>query len=97
MKVSLLWAQLTAGIDSAVAMIEDSTKEFLMVLIGEGSFNHPSPRRRSTGASLAPATTTPCKENAPATQATLMFPPWMAVPRPETIFPFERHHAQHEG
>jgi hypothetical protein len=28
------------------AMIEDSTKEFLMTSRGEGSFSHPSPRRR---------------------------------------------------
>jgi hypothetical protein len=46
------------------AMIEDSAEEFLMASIGEGSFGRPSPRRRSTGASLAPSTTTSWMENA---------------------------------
>jgi hypothetical protein len=41
------------------AMIEDSTEEFLTTSSGEGSFGLPSFRRRSTGASLAPITTTP--------------------------------------
>jgi hypothetical protein len=40
-------------------MIEDSTREFLTMLSGKGSFSLPSPKRRSTGASLAPDTTTP--------------------------------------
>jgi hypothetical protein len=40
-------------------MIEDSTEEFLTALSGKGSFGLPSPRRHSTGASLAPDTTTP--------------------------------------
>jgi hypothetical protein len=40
------------------ARIEDSTKEFVPTSSGEGSFRHPSPRRRRMGASFAPTTTT---------------------------------------
>jgi hypothetical protein len=46
------------------AMIEDLAEEFLTVSSGEGSFGLLSPRRRDTGASLAPTTTTPWMENA---------------------------------
>jgi hypothetical protein len=53
------------------ATIEDSTEEFLIASSGEGSFSHPSPRRRSTWASLTPATTTTWKENA---LPTMIFP-----------------------
>jgi hypothetical protein len=67
-------------------MIEDFTEKFLMVSSREGNLSNPSPRRRSTGALLAPATTTTWKENAPATT---MFPPQTVMPRSETNFPFE--------
>jgi hypothetical protein len=49
------------------ATMEDSTEEFLTASSGEGSFNHTSPRQRTTRASFSPATTTTRKENAPAT------------------------------
>jgi hypothetical protein len=49
------------------AMIENSVEEFLTVSSGDGSFGLPSSRRCSTGASLAPMTTTPWMKNAPAT------------------------------
>jgi hypothetical protein len=39
-------------------MIEESTEEFLTASSGEGSFGLPSPRRRGTGASLAPLAAT---------------------------------------
>jgi hypothetical protein len=67
-------------------MIEDSTEEFLTECSGEGCFGHPSPRRRSMGASLTLATTTTWKENA---LATMMFSPWMAAPWLKTNFPLE--------
>jgi hypothetical protein len=76
------------------AMIEHSTEEFLMVSSGEGSLSHPSPRRCSARASLAPATTTTWKKNTPATTT---FPPRMVAPQPETNLPVERCHAHHEG
>jgi hypothetical protein len=41
------------------AMIEDSTKEFLVAFGREGSFGLPSHRRHGAGASLAPIKTTP--------------------------------------
>jgi hypothetical protein len=69
------------------AMIGDSTDEFLMVPSGEGCFGLLSPRRRGTGALLAPITTTPQMENALVAQATTTVPPWMAAPWPETSFP----------
>jgi hypothetical protein len=47
------------------ATIEDSTKEFLTMSSGEGSFSLHSPRRRGTGASLAPVTTTPWLKDIP--------------------------------
>jgi hypothetical protein len=59
------------------ATIGDSTEEFLTASSGEGCFSNPSPIRCSSGASLAPVTTTTWKENAPTTT---MFPPWTAVP-----------------
>jgi hypothetical protein len=45
------------------ATMEDSTEEFLTASSRKGSLDHPSPRRRSTGASFAPATTTTRKVN----------------------------------
>jgi hypothetical protein len=36
------------------AMIKDSTEEFLMASGNEGSFDHPSPRGRSTGSLARP-------------------------------------------
>jgi hypothetical protein len=71
------------------ALIEDSAEEFLMVSSGDRGFGLPSPRRRGMGVSVAPIQTTPWMENAPATQATTMVPPWMVVPQPETGLPFE--------
>jgi hypothetical protein len=59
------------------ATMEDPIEEYLMASSGEGSFGHPSPKRRSMWASFAPATTTTQKENAPAT---MRFPLWMVVP-----------------
>jgi hypothetical protein len=76
------------------SMIEDSPKEFLTASSREGSFSHLSPRWRSTGAPLAPMTTTTRKENA---LATMMFPPQMVVPWPETNQLSKRHHAHHKG
>jgi hypothetical protein len=69
------------------AMRGNSTKEFLKVPSGEGSFGLPSPRRHGTGASLTPITTTPQMENALATQSTMTVPPWMAALQPETGLP----------
>jgi hypothetical protein len=48
------------------ALVEDSTEEFLPASSGERSFDHPSPRRHSTGASFAPTTTTTWKRSTPA-------------------------------
>jgi hypothetical protein len=79
------------------AIIENSTKEFLMMPSGEGSFSHPSPRRHGTGVSLAPVTTTTRMENAPAARAMMMIPPWTVAPQLEIGLRFERHHAYHEG
>jgi hypothetical protein len=62
------------------AMTEDFTEEFLTASRGERSFGLPSPRRRGTGASLAPITTMPWMEKAPATQATMTVSPRMVVP-----------------
>jgi hypothetical protein len=76
------------------AMIEDSSEEFLTAPSRERRFGHPSPRWRSTGASFAPTTIATWKENAPATTR---FPPRMAVPRPETNHPSERHRTHYEG
>jgi hypothetical protein len=76
------------------AKMEDSSKEFLMPLRGEGSFGPPSYRQRNTGASFTPATTTKRKENA---LATMRFPLRMVAPCLETNHPSERHHAHHEG
>jgi hypothetical protein len=45
-----------------------------------GGFGLPSLKRHGTGAPLAPVTTTPWMENAPATQAMMMVPPQMATP-----------------
>jgi hypothetical protein len=56
------------------AMIEDSTEVFLTTSSGEGSFGLPCSRSSSTGAPLAPTTTSPRKENALAIQAMMMFP-----------------------
>jgi hypothetical protein len=75
------------------ATIEDSTEEFLTMSSREGSFSHPSPRWRSTGGSFAPTTTT-WKESA---LTMVGFPPRTAVPRLETIYPFEQCHTHHEG
>jgi hypothetical protein len=54
------------------ALVEDSTEEFLTASSGEGSFGHPYPRWRSTGASFAPTTTAIGKGG---TLATTRFPP----------------------
>jgi hypothetical protein len=78
-------------------MIGDSTEEFLMALSGEGSFGLPSPRRHGTGASLAPVTTTPWKENALAAQATMMVPSQMMTSWLKVGLPFERRHARQAG
>jgi hypothetical protein len=75
------------------AMIKDSTEEFLIVSSGEGSFDHLSPRR-NMGASLAPATTTIWKENAPAM---MLFSLQTVAPQSETNFPLEWCHAHHQG
>jgi hypothetical protein len=69
------------------AMVEDSTEEFLIASSGQGSLGHPSPRRRSMGASFATTTAATWKENAPAMTR---FPP-------ENNHPSERHHTHHEG
>jgi hypothetical protein len=74
-------------------MIEDSIEEFLTPSCGEGSFGHPSPRRRSTESSLTSATTTTWKENA---LAMMKFCPWTTTPWPETNFPLEWCHTYHE-
>jgi hypothetical protein len=70
-------------------MIEDYVEEVLTTSRGEGSFELPFPRWRSTGASLAPTTTTPWMENAPATQAMTTVSQWMVAPWLETSLPFE--------
>jgi hypothetical protein len=76
------------------ATIEDSAEEFLIASSGGGSFCHPSPRRRNTGAPFASTTTATWKENAPATTR---FPPWTVEPQPKTNHPSEWHRAHHEG
>jgi hypothetical protein len=73
------------------ATIEDSAEEYLTASSGEGGIDHLSPRRRSTGASLAPTSTTTWMV-APFTTRFLL---WMAVPRPETNYLSEWCH--HEG
>jgi hypothetical protein len=67
-----------------LAMIEDSTEEFLMASSREGSFGLPSPRSCSTRPSLAPVTTMPWIEDVPAAQATMMVPLCTAALRLET-------------
>jgi hypothetical protein len=64
-------------------------EEFLTASSGEGSFFLPSPRWRGMRASLAPITTTPRTENAPAALAMMTVPPADAAPRSETGLPFE--------
>jgi hypothetical protein len=59
-----------------------------MASSGEGSFGHPFPRRRNTGGSFAPTTTT-WKESAPTTMG--------FSPRTETNHSSEQCHAHHEG
>jgi hypothetical protein len=66
------------------AMIEVSTKDFLIASCGEGTISLPSPRRHNMRASLAPATTTPWMENAPAIQAMTTVLPWTVAPRPKS-------------
>jgi isopentenyl phosphate kinase len=65
-------------------MIEDSTEEFLMVVSGEGSFGHPSPRWHSTSALLIPTTTTPSLKDildiATAQQVRAPFSVWLRPP-----------------
>jgi hypothetical protein len=63
------------------AMTKESTEEFLTVSGREGSFNLPSTRRRSAGAPLTLAATTP----------------WMVAPWPETNLLIERCHTHHRG
>jgi hypothetical protein len=58
-------------------------------MIEDGSFSLPSPRRRGTGSSLAPVTTTPWMENSLATQATTTVPPQMTTPQVKSILSFE--------
>jgi hypothetical protein len=77
------------------AMIEDSTKEFLTVLSGEGSISLISSRGRGVGASLALTTTPTLMENYPTTHHTMKVPTWTAVPRLETNP--ERHCSHHGG
>jgi hypothetical protein len=79
------------------AMIEDFAQLFLMVSCGEGSFDFPSPRRHGTGASLAPVTTMPLMEDAPAAQAMMTVPLRMTVLHLEIGLSFERRHAHHRG
>jgi hypothetical protein len=55
-----------------------------------GELRPPFSRKARHGASLALITTTPWKENAPATQATTTVPPWTAAPRPESGLPFKQ-------
>jgi hypothetical protein len=57
----------------------------------EGGVNHLSPRRGSTGASLAPTSTMTWKEAPSMTRLPLR----MVVPQPKTNYPSERCH--HEG
>jgi hypothetical protein len=63
---------------------------------GEGIFGLPSPKRRDTGASLAPMTTTPWIENASTAKAMVTVPLRMAAPWPEIGLLFEQHYALHE-
>jgi hypothetical protein len=77
-------------------MVEDSTEEFLMVPSGEGIFGLPSPKWHDTGASLAPVTTTPWKENAPTAKAMMTVTPRMVAPWPKISLLFKQHHALHE-
>jgi hypothetical protein len=73
------------------AMIVDSAEEYLTVSSGERVIDHLSPRQHSTGALLAPTSTTTWKE-APSM---MRFPLRMVVPRSETNYLSERRH--HEG
>jgi hypothetical protein len=77
--------------------IYTAAEVFFIASGGEGSFDVPSPKRCSAGASLAVALTTPWMENAPATQATMTVPPRMAVLQQETNLLVERCHARHRG
>jgi hypothetical protein len=78
-------------------MIEDSAKELLTALSGEGSFVVPSPRRRGMGASLASNTTTQWMEDALAALAMMIVPPRMVVAWLETGLSSERCTTHHEG
>jgi hypothetical protein len=55
-------------------MIEDSYMELHTSSSGDEGFRLPSPMTHGTGAPLAPITTTPSMENAPAAQAMVMVP-----------------------
>jgi hypothetical protein len=79
------------------AMTKESIEEFLTVSGREGSFDLPSTRRRSAGAPLALAVTTPWMENAPTTQAATMVPSRMVAPWLETNLLIERCHTHHRG
>jgi hypothetical protein len=92
MKVPFLWAQLTIGrLPHSGPRSRTLHEEYLMASIGEGGIDHLSPRRHSTGASLAPTSTTTWKQ-APSTTR---FSMWMAVLQPETNYLSEWCH--HEG
>jgi hypothetical protein len=56
-------------------MIGDSTEEFHMASDREGGIDLPSPRRDSTEASPAPATTISWLKDTSTTQATVTIPP----------------------
>jgi hypothetical protein len=71
-------------------MIEDSIEEFHTASSGEGGFGLPSPRRHDMRALPAPLTTTPWLENAPATRAMMMVPPWALAAWLDIGLPFER-------
>jgi hypothetical protein len=69
------------------AMMGDSTEEFYKALDGEGRINLLSPRRQSTGASPAPATTISRPESTPTARALANILSWQAIPRPDTELP----------
>jgi hypothetical protein len=79
------------------AIIEDSTKEFLMASRREGGSGLPSLRRHGTGDPPAPVTATPYIENALTTQAMKVVPLRMMTSRSDTCLPSEQQGAHQRG
>jgi hypothetical protein len=83
------WAQLEVGHRPAVGHDRGLHQGVTHSIKWGGGSGLPSPRRHSTGAPPTPVATSPCMENASATQAMMMDLLQVVVPRPHTGLPFE--------